>query len=178
MKTRHTITKVITLAIAVSALAVIGSSRAAGRTGTREITVSDGSVKFITAPIGFIPGQTLRFSAGNLSTEEEGSQPVRVEASVYDSLGNLLSRTDPVPVPAGHVRAFDFKREDLLAVGEPNTARLQMRAVIKVSFSDGSVRHLPEQFPISMELMESRTGATVIVSKGEYFAGSITVSDD
>jgi len=175
MKIRNTITKVITLAIALSGLAVIGSSWPAGRASAREIAVGAGRVKFTSAPIGFIPGQTLRFNVGNLATEEEGSQPVRVQTSVYDSFGNLLSQTDPVPVPAGQFRSLDFKREDLSAIGEPDTRRIQMRAVIQVAFPDGSVRYLPEHFPISMELMETRTGGTV---GGPYFCGSITVSED
>jgi hypothetical protein len=46
MKIRNTITKVITLAIALSGLAVIGSSWAAGRASAREIAVGAGRVKF------------------------------------------------------------------------------------------------------------------------------------
>jgi len=175
MTIRNTITKVITLAIVLSALAVIGSSWAARRASAREIAVGDVTIKSIPAPIGFIPGQTLRFSVGNLTAEEEGSQPVRVQGYVYDSVGNLLSRTDPVQVPRGQFLTLNFRRDDLTAVGEPNTGRLQVRASIQVAFSGGSVRYLPEHFPISMELMETRTGGTV---GGPYFCGSITVSED
>ena len=170
MKIRVAITTLITIVMAVAAMAVTSSSR-----GNANVV---NSFLYSIPAVGCVPGQTVRFSAANLSAEEEGSQPVRVQAYVYDSLGNLLSQPDPVTVPAGQSATFDIKREDLSAVGEPNTGRVQMRAVIQVAFSDGSVRHLPEQFPISMEVMNSRTGATVIVSKGSYYTGTVTVSDD
>lgn len=170
MKIRVAITTLITIVMAVTAMAVTSSSR-----GNSQVV---NTFLYNVPAFGFVPGQTVRFSAANLSTEEEGSQPVRVQASVYDSFGNLLSQTDPVQLRAGHLQAFDVKRDDLSAVGEPNTARLQMRAVLRVVFSDGSERYLPEQFSVSMEIMDSRTGGTVVNIGGDYFTGTVTVSGD
>ena len=179
MKIRNTITKFCTLTIAVAALAVIGYIGAPGRASAAGQTpLSDGSIRFFSNSVGLVPEQTLRFSAANLSPEEEGIGAVRAQVTLYDTLGNVLARSREVEVPACQFRTVDFKCEDLSAVGEPNTGRIQVRGVVQVAFSDGSVRHLPEQFPISVELMDARTGGTVVNSGGDYYTGTVTVSGD
>jgi len=121
--------------------------------------------------IGFIPGQSLRYSFFN--PNEEGSQPVLVRAYVYDSYGNLLTQTDPVKLLPGQFHTFDLNRDDLRVKGEEGTGRVQVRAGVQVALMDGSVRHV--NLPVSIELMENRTGSS---SSGTYFTGTVTVSDD
>jgi hypothetical protein len=111
--------------------------------------------------LGFIPGQRVSYSF--LNPNEEGSKPVRVQAYIYDSYGNLLTRTDPVEVAAGHLHTFDLHRDDLRVAGEPGTGRLQVRAGIQLVLMDGSVRHL--KLRVSMALVDNHTGATVV---GDY----------
>ena len=113
------------------------------------------------APIGFIPGQRLSYSFFN--PNEEGSQPVRVQAYIYDATGRLLTQTDPVELRPGQSHTFNIDRDDLRVAGEPSTGRLQVRADIQVALMDGSVR--PFKLPVSMELVDNRTGATVV---GDY----------
>ena len=51
------------------------------------------------APIGFIHGQRLSYTFSN--PNEEGNQPVRVQAYIYDATGRLLTQTDPVELKPG-----------------------------------------------------------------------------
>jgi hypothetical protein len=174
MKTR-TITKLITVMMAVAATAVIGSSWAAGRAGAAgQVALGDGSVRFISAPIGFTTGQTLRVSAANMTSAEGGTVPARAQVVLYDAEGNPIARSREVEVPAGHFRAIDFDRAGLPVAGEPGTGRLQVRAGIQFVLLDGSVRP-SKYFPVSMEVMDNRTGAT---TGGPYYTGYVKVSDD
>ncbi len=122
-------------------------------------------------PIGFIPGQRLSYTFFN--PNEEGSEPVRVQAYIYDSTGRLLTQTDPVELLPGQSYTSNINRDDLREAGEEKTGRLQVRAGIQVVLMDGSVR--PVKLSVSMEVVENRTGVT---KGGPYFTGSVTVSDD
>ena len=102
----------------------------------------------------------------NTRTQEEGGRPVRVQAYIYDSNGNLLSQTDPVQVPAGQFRTLRFNRDDLPVAGEEGTGRLQVRSGIQVALMDGSVR--PVKLAVSTELVDNRTGATIGYANSEY----------
>ena len=166
MKRRNTITKLIAITMAVAAMAVVGSIWTTEAQGRLYVATDVGIY-------GFVHGETARFSVAYPSTTEEGSQPVQVQAYIYDSLGRLVSQTDPVEVRPGQFRTFDFNRDDLPLAGEEGTGRLQVRAGIQVALMDGSVRHV--KLPVSMEVMDNRTGAT---KGGPYFTGSVTVSDD
>ena len=123
------------------------------------------------APIGFIPGQSLRYTF--FYPNEEGSQPVRVQAYIYDAPGRLLTQTDPVELRPGQSYTATINREDLPVQGDYGTERLQVRAGIQVALMDGSVRHF--ELPVWMELVDNRTGSTI---GGNYFTGTITVSGD
>ena len=123
------------------------------------------------APIGFIPGQRLSYTFSN--PNEEGSQPVRVQAYIYDATGRLLTQTDPVELLPGESYTANINRDDLHVAGEEKTGRLQVRAGIQAVLMDGSVR--PFKLSVSMEVVENRTGVT---KGGPYFTGSVTVSDD
>src|SRR5262245_5787570 len=124
MKIRNRITKLITLAMAIAAMAVIGSSWTTGRTAAQ---TNPAPSSLATPPVGFVPGQTLRFSVFNPNAPEPGSQPVSAQISVYDATGRLLAQTVPTAILPGHFLICDFKREDLQVAGEPGTGRLEVR---------------------------------------------------
>lgn len=172
MRTRSKITKFIAVVMAVGATALIGSHWMVGRVGAAgQVALGDGSVRLISAPIGFTPGQTLRFSAANMGTAEEGTAPARARVTLYDAEGNIVARSREVEVPAGQFRIVDFDRAGLPLAGEAGTGRLQVRASIQVVLADGSVR--PAN--VSMEVMDNRTGGT---TGGPYSTGYVKISDD
>lgn len=173
MKIRNTITKLITLAIAMTALAVIGSSRTTGRTAAQ---TNSAQSALATAPVGFVSGETLRFSVFNPNALEQGGEPVRVRTFVYDSLGRLAAQTGPVTIAPGQFYSFDYNRDALPAAGEPGTGRLQVRGRVEVLLGDGSVRSLTQNFLVSVEVIDNRSGKTS--SGGNYFAGTVSVSGD
>src|SRR5512144_1088944 len=109
MKIRNTITKLVTMTIAVEAIGVIGSIGMPGQpAGVKaQVALGDGSVRFISSPIGYVPGQTLRFRLVN-----------------------------PQAVLAGQFRSCDFNRDAISAGGEPGTGRLQLRAEISYRYAD------------------------------------------
>ena len=123
------------------------------------------------APIGFVPGERLSYTFFN--PNEEGSQPVRVQAYIYDATGRLLSQTDPVDLQPGESYTSSVNRDDLPVAGEELTGRLQVCASIQAVLLDGSVR--PVKLSVSMERVDNRTGTS---SGGTYYTGTITVSGD
>ncbi len=165
MNIRNTTTKLVTLAIVVAAIAAVGAHRTAG-----QATNPTGHYHCI---IGFAPGQTLRFSLFN--PKEQGSEPVRASAYIYDSTGRLITKTEETAIAPGQFHSFDFNRDMLSTGGEPGTGRLQVRGVIQVSFSDGSVRTVRASFPVSIEVIDNTSGQT---TGGDYYTGSVTVSGD
>lgn len=186
MTIRNTITKLVTLTMAVAALAVIGSIWAPGQaiaTGrateidnsagtTAEIALGDGSVRFFSSSISSVPGQTLRFSVFNPNPPEQGSGGVSGHVKIFDSYGHALAQSEEVELTPGQFRTFDFNRADLRAAGEPGTGRLQVRAEIICRFSDNPEQIPPDSFSVSMELVDNRTGQTT------YYTGTVTVSSD
>jgi hypothetical protein len=106
----------------------------------------------------------LSLSVANPRTEEEGGEPVRAQAYIYDSYGNLLSRTDPVEVPAGQFRTFAFSRDDLRVAGEPGTGRVEVRPGIGILRSRDGGSTWSNNIHASMELVDNSTGATIQMS--------------
>ena len=154
MKTRNTITKLIAITLAMAAIAVIGSiCWTTEAQHTRLIIATDQSI------YGFIPGQSLSFSVANTRTQEEGGGPVRVQAYIYDSYGNLLSQTDPVEVPPRQVRTIRFNRDDLRVAGELGTGRVQVQTDFQFQ-ADANQSFSPEDLSFTMELVNNSTGAT------------------
>ena len=167
MNTRSRITKLIAITMAVAAIAVIGSSWAAGPAcAAGQVAMGDGSVRFISPPIGFIPGQRLSLSV--LYPNEEGSRPARVQAYIYDSAGNLLSQTDPVELRPGRFHTFHFDRDDLLVAGEPETGRLQVSPGIGILRSRDGGSTWVNNLPASLELVDKHTGGTLLISGHKF----------
>lgn len=123
------------------------------------------------ASIGFIPGERLSLSVFN--PPEEGGEPVRAQAYIYDATGRLITRSAQVDLRPDQGYTFAFNRDDLLLAGEPGTGRLQVRAVIQVVLMGRSVR--PLKLPVWIAIVNNRTGGT---SGGSYYTGSVTVSAD
>jgi hypothetical protein len=121
-------------------------------------------------PISLLPGQRLSYSFFN--PNEEGSEPVRVQAYIYDSYNRLMTQRS-VELRPGQFHTFDINHDDLRLAGEEGTGLLQVRAEIQVASMDDSVR--PVKLSVSMERVDNRTGTT---AGGPYFTGSVTVSDD
>ena len=153
MKTRIKIKKLITITMAVAAMAVIGSSWTTQAQGRLLVATELGIY-------GFVPGQTARFCVAYPPTTQEGTRPVRAQIMLYDAGGNEVARSREEEVAAGQFRIFDFNRDDLPLAGEPNTGRVQVRGVMQVAFMDGSVR--PVKLSVSTEVMDNRTGTTTV----------------
>ena len=147
MKTRITITKLIAITMAITAMAVVGSSWSAE---AQHVRVFDG-ITFV----GFIPGETLRFSVGNLSARRRGGEPVRAQVKLYDAQGNVIARSQEVEVLPGQFHTFNFNRDDLPLAGEPGTGRLQVGVDFQFQ-ADAST-----SFSASMETVDNRTGQTL-----------------
>jgi hypothetical protein len=165
---RNTITKLITLTMAVAAIAVVGSIF---KTEAQEVRVLRG-----TALAGFISEQTLRLNMANLSTREEGGGPVRAQVKLFDSQGNVIASSREVAVLPGQFTFFDFNCDDLAVAGEPNTGRVQVGVDFQFQ-ADANQTFSPKDFPVTMEVMDSRTGSGHLYG-GDYFTGTVTVSDD
>lgn len=175
MKIRNKITKLLAVAASIAAMAVIGFSWTTGRTAA-QTTIEQQAFAF--NPVGIACGQTLRFSVFNPDALEQGSQPVRAQTWLYDSSGRLLAQTEAIAIAPGQFRSFDFKRDALSAEGESDSGRLQVRGVVQVVFSDGSVRPVRwdiSGLPVSIEVIDNQSGKTV---GGSYSTGYVKVSDD
>lgn len=169
MNIRNTITRFITVAVVVAAIAVTGSiwmAEQAGATGRSDI---NDIYIFQSPPIGFIPGQTLRFSVFNPNAPEQQTGSVSGHVKIFDSTGRLIAQSEEIAIAPGQFHSFDFNRDDLFLSGESGTGRLQARGIVQVSFMDGSVRNLSARFPISIEVIDNASGNT--------YTGYTTISD-
>jgi hypothetical protein len=180
MKKRNTFTKLIGLTMALTVMVAIGSIWTPERAGATSQTAAESNTEILIKvldgpPIGIVPDQTLRFCVANLSTTEEGNGPVRAQAYVYDSRGNLVSQSDPVEVPHGQFSNFDFTRDDLAAAGEPGTGRVQVRARF-IYRGSSSEQISPDNLLTSMEIFDNRTGRTTGYQTG--YIGWIKISPD
>jgi len=167
MKVRNTVTRLITMAIAMAAMAVTGSI---GTAEAQHVRVFDGGGYLL----GFIPGQTLRFSVYNPNVPERGSASARVQVRLYDEAGNVLAHSAQVELPPGQFRSIDFNGDGLPARNDPGTGRQQVHISAQFVMSDGSVRISPEHFPISVEIVDNQTGKTISAYPG--FTGGVTVA--
>jgi hypothetical protein len=167
---RNSITKLITLTMALAAIAVIGSS---WTTQAQQVRVFKG-----TALAGFIPGQSLHCSMAYVGRPEEGGGPVRVTAYVYDSAGNLLSRTDPVELRLGQFHTYVIDRDGLPVEGDARTRRAQVRVEFRFQVDARQTLSPAENFLATVETVENRSGKASSSLGGDYFTGTVTVSGD
>jgi len=123
---------------------------------------------------GIVPGQKLRVTLFNppSSESETQSKPVNGHVKVFDGSGNLIAQSTELAIPPGEFRSFDFNRSALSIPGEPGTNRANVR--IKPFYSFRSERL--SQVLVSFEIIDNRTGKTVILSGPEclvFYLGGI-----
>ena len=157
MKTRKTITKLITKTMAVAALAA-GLLCGAGWLQPVEAQTGDGSVRFVSyASVGIVPGEKVRLTVVN--TAKAPGSTITWTYTVSNSGGVPLyeSNNPNMVVAPGWFRYSDVSREDLKIEGEPGTGRAQVMVRVTIEAPAGSN---PEDFPVSAEVINEGTGAT------------------
>lgn len=166
MKTRNTITKLITKTMAVAALAAAGLLCGAGWLQPVKAQSGDGSVRFVSyASIGIVHGERVRLSVGN--TEESAGTPVVWTYKVSNSGGVPLYESGRIEVAPGEVGFSDVTRQDLNTEGEPGTGRAEVLVKVTIQAPAGSN---PKDFPVSLEVINEETGATsgYLLTQHEY----------
>lgn len=81
--------------------------------------------------VGIAAGQRLRITAFNADAADSGagrSEPIAMQANIYDEDGNVVATTRGVAIPTGQFGSVDVARGDLAMSGEPGTGRAQVRA--------------------------------------------------
>ena len=154
MKIRSRITKLIAITMVVAAMAVIGSSWAAGRAGAAGLSDPDMYIKFASRPVGIIPGQSLRVSVGN--TANTPGSTITWTYKVTNPGGVPLYDSDWKYVPVRRFSYLDVSRRDLNTVGEPGTGRAQVMVTVTLRVPAGSN---PEDYIGSLEVFDERTGS-------------------
>ena len=169
MKTRSRITKLIAITMAVAAIAVIGSSWAAGRAGAAGLSDPDIYIKFPSRVVGIIPEQKLRISVGSAANSSTRGW---FRYQTTSPSGVPLYESEWIEVPPGEFRFSDVSRRDLNTEGEPGTGRAQVMVTVTLRAPAG---FNPEDLVCSLEVVDERTGGTIV---GDYYTGTVTVSDD
>lgn len=118
--------------------------------------------RFEWGAVGFVRGQFLRASVSRLdSVPDEG---VRIDAVLIDSEGRVLSQSQPLSIPAGGFRSFDFPRSAIGLPGDPSTGRLQVRLSVRLRSDQArdpaAFRRFLQTFAPTLELVETSTGRT------------------
>jgi hypothetical protein len=147
MKTRNTISKLLTLTLAAALLCGTGLLLPV------EAQTGNGSVKFISyASVGIVPGEKVRLSVGNA---EESTGNITLSFSYYLAHGTNSSSSVPFyetewkQVPRGESRFSQVTREDLKTEGEPGTGRARMIVRVTIIAPAGSSE---DNFPGSLEV--------------------------
>jgi hypothetical protein len=119
----------------------------------------------LSAPVGIVRGQTVRLTGFN-STEPSAVSDGRrykmlVAALIEDSAGNVLAESDEVLLASGEFHTFDFNRSDLTPTSEPDTGRIQVRALVRYRFTVDRTQPGID-FHAALELVDNGTGGTMI----------------
>ena len=169
MKTRSTITKLIAITMAVAAIAVTGSSLAAGRAGAAgRSDIND--IYVFRSIIGITSDQSLRVSVGN--TANTIGDQAQFTFTVTNSGGVSLYESEWIRVPPEEFRFSGVSRRDLNTEGEPGTDRAEVMVTVTIRVPAGSN---PKDLLGSLEVVDEGTGGTIV---GDYFTGTPPVSDD
>ena len=115
------------------------------------------------APIGFVPGESLIFTAYNpIEGRPEGltdrDQSISLQLKLQDEQGRFLVEGPELEIPPGQFRSVVFKWSDLGITGEPATHRAQLRTTPL-----WGVRARP-RLPVhaSLEIVNDTTGKTML----------------
>jgi hypothetical protein len=135
MKTRNTITKLITKTMAVAALAA-GLLCGAGWLQPVEAQTGDGSVRFVSyASVGIVPGEKVRLAVGNTALS---SSTGWFRYTTADPGGVPLYESEWIQVPPREFRFSDVSRRDLNTEGEPGTGRAELMVRVTIQAPAGS----------------------------------------
>lgn len=144
---------------ATAGLAALVTLWPAGRAGAQEPPPTHERYDFPS--VGFVPGETIRVSATNLTPPPMGDQPPpmgdRVRIILFDVAGERMADSGPILYPPGPTRIFDVPRGALNRPGEERTGRIQVRAVVIVSNIEGFP---PGPTVPSLEVFSTLTGRT------------------
>jgi hypothetical protein len=169
MKTRNTITKLITITMAVAALAA-ALLCGAGWLQPVKAQTGDGSVRFVSyQSVGIVHGQRIRLSVGNT---EQSTGTLALSFSYYlahasnSSSRVPLHETEWISVPPGELRFYDLSRRDLNTEGELETGRAQLIVRVVIIAPAGSN---PANFSGSLEVINEATGATTALSSNRIW---------
>jgi hypothetical protein len=146
-----------------------------------ELPPSRGGEDIISLPddivIGFARDQRVRLTLTNPppNAREAGSEaqrePVNAHVKFFDENGNLIAQSDELIIPPGEFRSVDLNRAALNLPGEPGTGRVQVRA--RVIWETLQLR---SEFPASVELVDTSTGKTTVLTGQQclvFFLGGI-----
>ena len=178
MKIRQTITKLLTITLAVAALAAVSYGWMPGPGAGGQVVMSDGSVRFISPSISFKAGQIIRLNVYSPSRANLQIATFYWGATILDANGNILARSEPVSLSSGQFRSVQFLRDDLHVQGEPVTGGLQVGCDFQFQADAQSVvLSSPVPFLISVEVIDTRTGGTRLASFYAYpgFNGGVFV---
>lgn len=177
MKLRQTITKLFTITFAVAALAAVSYAWIPGRGAAGQVGMSDGSVRFISPSISFMPGQMIRLNAYSPSRSDLQIATFSWGATILDADGNILARSESVSLSSGNFRSVEFLRDDLHVEGEPVTGRLQVDCDFQFQADAQPVQSTSVPFLISVEVIDTRTSGTILKSFYAYpgFNGGVFV---
>jgi hypothetical protein len=110
---------------------------ARGQTAHINVMMGDGSVRFV--------------------------KPAITRVQLLDTEGAVMAQSDEIRVSPGEIRFWDVPRESLSAVGEPGTARLQLRARIFVTLETSELNDEAVPLAFTLELVDSETGRASVI---------------
>lgn len=125
------------------------------------VTASAAEVVILTSSVlaGLARGQTMRFTLFNPSGSP--SVALRAQAKLFDAQSRVIAESAEMIIPPGEFRSFDFNRDDIGLAGEDGTGRLQVRGTTTLFQSRDINDAGRDQIPMSLELVDNSTGATV-----------------
>ena len=73
--------------------------------------------------IGIVPGESLLFTARNMSKPDETGEAISMQLKVFDKNGDVIAVSPVVEIPPGEFRTVGFSHEDLPTAEAPDTRR-------------------------------------------------------
>ena len=168
MKTRNTITRVITITMTMAA--VVAALLCGGLLQPVKAQTGNDTVTFVSyVPLGMVPGEQVRVSAAN-TRRTTGN--LSLSFSFYLAHGSNSSSLVPlyeserIEVPPGEIRFSDVSRSDLKTEGEPETERAQL--IVKLT-SIAPAGSSADDFPVSLEVREEEVESENALQRGSKY---------
>jgi hypothetical protein len=148
MKTRSTLTKLLAIAVMISALAAVWIARPASQVHA----LADS--EFGTSALGVARGQSARLNIVNRGQ----TRGIIIDWKFLDSAGNTLDESrEPITVSPGQIFSADFFADGHNA-SRDGFGRIQLRAVVTALGGPDTKRNLL----ISVEVFDNATGMTTL----------------